>query len=215
MPNFTLQLALHALAQLPWEDGAAAANPLAKRFGGNSEAVLLSGIVGHNMCIPRFGGPRTVDGKQETQPIHGEAGVLPWTLAEQGDDFVRFSIDLPNSQLSVSRTFSLAGAKAKVGTTVIPSDGKPKSIEWAEHVTIGDPFLDGATVVTDVDGAWLFNEPLGPASRFPDVAPLGAVPVDAALAMPSSADPPCGDVIAARVRGPGRFAVTNLGRTLS
>lgn len=32
---------------------------MAKKFGGGSEAALLAGIVGHNLCIDRFGPPHS------------------------------------------------------------------------------------------------------------------------------------------------------------
>jgi hypothetical protein len=51
-------------------------------------------------------------------------------------------------------------------------------------------------------------------SRFPDAAPLAPLPVEAALSIPTSADAPCGDVIATRINA-GQFAVTNMGKTLT
>lgn len=80
-------------------------------------------------------------------------------------------------------------------------------------ILVADPFLDGATVEANVDAAWHFSEPC-PESRFPDVPPVGSVPIDAALAIPTSSDPPCGDVVATRAVD-GQFAVSNLGKTLT
>jgi len=197
---------------------------MSKHFGGGDEACLLAGIVGHNLCIDRFGGPHSYEKQQgkllktvkEWKPLHGEAGVLPWTLEDAGGDYARVGVTLPEANLKVARTFTMDGGSVSMATEVTPLDGQERNIEWCEHVTIGDPFLDGATVETEVDGAWLMPGQHSPddASRFPGAMPLDAVPVDQALAMPLSTDPPCGDVIATRVSGDGSFKVSNLGRTL-
>lgn len=51
-----------------------------KHFGGGEESALLAGIVGHNLCIDRFGGPHSymvqqgklMKEKYEWKPVHGE-----------------------------------------------------------------------------------------------------------------------------------------------
>src|SRR6056297_29308 len=45
-------------------------------YGGGPEASLLAGIVGHNLCLDRFGPPRP----GESRPVHAEAGVATWKL---------------------------------------------------------------------------------------------------------------------------------------
>lgn len=86
----------------------------------------------HNLCIDRFGGPHfymeqvtpTFQKKKfEWKPVHGEAGVLPWTLSDQGGDYAQFSVELPEAKLKVSRTFSLDGGAITMGTEVTPLDG--------------------------------------------------------------------------------------------
>lgn len=194
---------------------------MSKNFGSNEEAALLAGIVGHNLCVDRFGGPHhymeqvtpTFQKKKfEWKPVHGEAGVLPWTLSDQGGDYVQFSVELPEANLKVSRTYSLDGSSINMGTEVVPLDGASRDIEWCEHVTIGDPFMDGAEVEAAVDGAWMapFD---GMVSRFPDAAALESVDPAAALALPAADAAPCGDVIATRATE-GAFKVSNHGRTL-
>jgi len=193
---------------------------MSKHFGGGEESALLAGIVGHNLCIDRFGGPHSymvqqgklMKEKYEWKPVHGEAGVLPWVLSDQGADYAQFSVNLPEAKLKVTRTYSLDGSTISLGTEVTPLDGESRDIEWCEHVTVGDPFMDGAQIEASIDGAWL--APLdGMVSRFPNAAGLDSVDPAAALALPAADADPCGDVIAARATE-GAFKVTNMGRTL-
>lgn len=196
---------------------------MSKKFGGDAEASLLAGIVGHNLCIDRFGGPhkrmvqqgKLLKEKDEWKPVHGEAGCLPWSLAASDDTSVSFAVALPEAKLDVRRTFAMAGDTINMTTKVVPSDGVEKGIEWCEHVTIGDPFLDGATIEAPVDGAWAFPlEDSGSNSRFTGAKPLDAVDPEVALTVPNASDDPCGDVIATRLTD-GWFKVSNQGKTLT
>eukprot|EP00039_Didymoeca_costata_P019328 m.337087 g.337087 ORF g.337087 m.337087 type:complete len:351 (+) comp18041_c0_seq1:135-1187(+) len=194
---------------------------MAKNFGGDAESALLAGIVGHNLCIDRFGPPRMIEyqqgkftkQKQEWRPVHGEAGVLPWVVESQDNEQFRIKVELPEAKLAVSRCFQLDGQHVNLETTVTPTDGIEKEIEWCEHVTIGDPFLDGAQIEADVKGAWMFPEKLE-SSRFPNIPPLGEVPFSEAIKIPGKTDPPCGDVITSAVND-GYFKVSNHGKTLA
>ena len=143
-------------------------------------------------------------------PVSFSHAVLPWTLEDVGGDYARVAVTLPTANMKVTRTFSMDGSVVTMDTNVLPLDGQERDIEWCEHVTIGDPFLDGATVETGVDGAWMFPDPLED-SRFPSVGPLDAVDATAALAMPLATDPPCGDVITTRLTD-GNFKVSSAPR---
>src|SRR5690349_7816411 len=44
-------------------------------YGGDSESRLLSGIMGHNLCLDLFG-PPSEDEAAAGLPVHGEAGVV-------------------------------------------------------------------------------------------------------------------------------------------
>eukprot|EP00041_Stephanoeca_diplocostata_P006622 m.90018 g.90018 ORF g.90018 m.90018 type:complete len:351 (-) comp16452_c0_seq6:399-1451(-) len=193
---------------------------MSKKFGGTSEAALLAGIVGHNLCIDRFGPPHTMlvqQGKlmkerQEWRPTHGEAGVLPWTMTDQSSEHITLSVKLPEAALKICRTFTMENNAIQLKTVVKPTNATGKTIDWCEHVTIGDPFLDGAQISSDCSAAWTFPE-AQEAPRFPTAAPLEEVPVAEAFAVPHPSDPPCGDVITTKVND-GWFTVANKGRTL-
>ncbi len=182
----------------PW----AAADPATVRpgqaWGAGPEASLLAGICGHNLCIDRFGGPWP----GEDKPVHGEAGVLRWTMAAPTPAAVELRVEMPLARLALSRRFRFAGDTVHVDTGVLhcgdPAAGA-RDIEWAEHPTIADPFLAGAVVTAGVDQAWNWPLAVDPASRFATVHPGAPIPVAAALAVPKPEDPPCGDVLTSRV----------------
>lgn len=194
---------------------------MSKKFGGDNDSSLLAGIVGHNLCVDRFGPPHTrmvqqgklMKEKMEWKPIHGEAGCLPWELKEANDDSICFSVFLPEAKLDINRRFEMDGNEVHMETSVIPSDNTAKEIEWCEHVTIGDPFMDGASVEAHTDGAWMFPEAL-PLSRFSNTVPLQDVDPGIALAIPTAKDDRCGDIITTRVTE-GIFKVSNLGKSLT
>lgn len=102
-------------------------------YGSGAEAQLLSGILGHNLCIDLFGDPSPEEAAAG-YTTHGEASLLPYD-----DDL---SVVLPLSQLRVQRQVSLDGRSIQVTEEVenlLPFD---RSIAWQEHVTLGPPFLE-------------------------------------------------------------------------
>ncbi|MFW6288515.1 MAG: hypothetical protein ACOC2Q_01910 [Spirochaetota bacterium] len=186
-------------------------------YGDGPEASLLAGIVGHNLCLDRFGPPRP----GETRPVHGEAGVATWKLvspdepARGGSEVVRIAAELLEARLSVERAFRMEGDELLITTSVTHRDDEPRAIEWAEHVTIGDPFLDGAVFRAETDAAWIWGGEPRETWRFPDAEPEGEVDVAAALAMPLPDAPPAGDIVATRLtRGWFRAERADLGRFL-
>lgn len=204
---------LNPLWQPPWEARTpqeAAARPA--DYGGGPEAELLASIVGHNVCLDRFGPPRP----GETRPVHGEAGVTRWTPDTGRPDLVTLSVRLEEADLRVNRSYEIYGDRLRVTTSVVHTSDTPRTIEWAEHVTIGDPFLDGAAFEADVDGAWISGEEPRESRRFPDLDAEEPVEPEAVLAMPSSDDPSAvGDIATMAVRR-GRFRAVrpDLGRAL-
>src|SRR2546428_6989272 len=50
-------------------------------YGDTSEASLLAGIMGHNLCLDIFGGPSPEEAAAG-MPVHGEAGVARHTIGE-------------------------------------------------------------------------------------------------------------------------------------
>lgn len=180
-------------------------------WGTGPEASLLAAIVGHNLCIDRFG--PAWPGEQ--RPVHGEAGVSAWTLLRDGAESVVLTVALPEAGLRVERSVAIAGTRVTVTTKVTQQGSEPQPIEWCEHASIGDPFLDGAAITAGVDTGWTMPGEPEPSSRWS--AGGRRVPASTALQMPAAADPtPMGDIVATRVQqGWWRIAREDLGRTLT
>lgn len=181
-------------------------------YGPMPEGPLLAVIVGHNVCLDRFGAPWP----GEDKTVHGEAPVARWSLDQSNTESVTLSCDLPQAGLKLTRTLSIDGDLLTVETTVVPKSGAEVEIEWAEHVTVGDPFLDGARITAKVDGAWIADMDAEETRRFRDVPVWGAVDVEKALSMPTADESqPWGDVVTARViEGWFRVERPDLGKRL-
>ena len=111
---------LNPLWQPSWPAGDPSSAAASGAWGSGAEAPLLASICGSNLCADRFG-PSYPD--EEARPLHGEAGVLDWTLCAPaaGGLTVSFRVDAPIARLSLTRAFSLAGAGAlRVETTITP-----------------------------------------------------------------------------------------------
>eukprot|EP01102_Stenamoeba_stenopodia_P014270 TRINITY_DN4716_c0_g1_i1.p1 TRINITY_DN4716_c0_g1~~TRINITY_DN4716_c0_g1_i1.p1 ORF type:complete len:333 (+),score=37.98 TRINITY_DN4716_c0_g1_i1:54-1052(+) len=184
------------------------------RYGPEPEASLLAGIVGHNLCIDRFGAPWP----GETRPLHGEAGVVQWDYQIENNNRVVFTTQLPQAQLTIARTFEISGNTVVVTTSVTQTTIKQESqpIEWCEHVTISDPFLDGAVIETGAREA--FTAPFetfdNTESRFASYGPLAPVAIDKVLEMPPSSDKSAFGDCATLVLEKGYFVARNKGYSL-
>ena len=192
---------VNPLWQPHWPSGDPSTAAAAGTWGVGANAVeapLLASICGSNLCVDRFGAPR----EGESRPLHGEAGVVDWRLESADDSRIVFSATLPLARLDVTRALSIRGSTLVLETTVRAdaSGGARPLIEWAEHTTLGNAFLDGCTVTAGVDVAAVM-----PADGAVDVE---IIPVADALALPSAADPPTGSVRTCRVVD-GRWEATN------
>lgn len=107
-------------------------------YGGAPEGRLLSGILGHNLCLDIFGTPSPAEVKAGGV-THGEAGVSTWKRKGPRGWTVR----LPGAQLEVSRElhFHRELPIARVRTRVSNIGLYDRPIAWTEHVTFGPPFL--------------------------------------------------------------------------
>ncbi len=190
-----------------WQPAWHAADPRAVPEGGyygGCEAGLLAAIVGHNVCIDRFGPPHA----DEQRPVHGEPGVGRWSISRQDADLLEFTVPMPLAGLTTRKRVQLDGNRLLLAHGVHNPGPVRREIEWCEHINLGQPFIDLATCEAGVDAIWNWHGEPEPLPRFPAIPSLGAMPVREVLAIPTPDQPMCGDVVAARVKT-ATWSVTN------
>jgi hypothetical protein len=111
-------------------------------YGGDIEAQLLSGILGHNICLDTFGAPSPEE-LAAGMPVHGEAPVAAYQISGNGQTVV-LTATLDKAQMRFQRKVSLLP-----GSTVVELDeavenlsSSDRPIAWTQHVTLGAPFLE-------------------------------------------------------------------------
>jgi hypothetical protein len=132
-------------------------------YGGGADASLLSGIMGHNLCLDVFGGPSAAEAAAGL-PAHGEASVARFSV-EASARTIEMKTVLPEAQLHVTRTLTLDGPVVRVHETVENLTATDRAVGWTEHVTIGPPFLaPGATRLhVDADRSLVYPDRFGAA----------------------------------------------------
>src|SRR5579864_3810177 len=111
-------------------------------YGSDAESKLLSGLMGHNLCLDIFGGV-SEDEAAAGLTVHGEAPVAPYEI-RSGDGELTQSTHLPQSQLRFTRQIRLAPASSVVEFTETLENlaATDRPIAGTEHVTLGPPFLE-------------------------------------------------------------------------
>ena len=113
-------------------------------YGSGSDARLLAGIMGHNLCLDIFGGPSDEE-VAAGLTAHGEASVVTYAIDARTDRLVMRAA-LPIAQLRIERQIELHGRAVQIREVVENLSGSDRPIGWTEHVTLGPPFLrKGAT----------------------------------------------------------------------
>ena len=106
---------------------------------------------GHFLCLDGFGSPSNEE-RAAGLPGHGEAHDREFESEgtySDGENIRIFKTDLPLTQERVTRTFRLRDEESvmEVSTEVESLVGFDRPVFWAEHATIGSPFLESGTVV--------------------------------------------------------------------
>ena len=115
-----------------------------RAYGGGVESRLLSGILGHNICLDVFGGPSPEEAAAGLD-VHGEGPVVPHAIDRTGDALV-IRADLPLAQLRFERTITLHDRAVRIRESIENVAAHDRPIAWTQHVTLGPPFLEkGAT----------------------------------------------------------------------
>ena len=128
----------------PWPSIEPSTYSLSKHpeYGADAESKLLSGLMGHNLCLDVFGGPSP----EETaagMTVHGEASVNLYTFEGNATTLLSRTV-LQAAQLQVERGIRLASGKSVVVITETVENLSPldRPVAWTEHVTLGPPFLE-------------------------------------------------------------------------
>jgi len=113
------------------------------------------GATGHFLCVDGFGGVSPEE-RAAGLPGHGEAHLRPWEVRlarrESGIATVVFAAELPITGERLTRTLRLADGEnvLHVETELESLLGLDRPVCWAEHATIGAPFLEAGVTVVDM-----------------------------------------------------------------
>jgi hypothetical protein len=111
-----------------------------REYGMGTDAKLLAGIMGHNICLDIFGGPSEEEFAAGITP-HGEGSVVPYEISEF-NGALRMLAHLRLAQIHFERRIALAGRTVRIAETVESLCSFDRPIGWTQHVTLGPPFLE-------------------------------------------------------------------------
>lgn len=109
-------------------------------YGRSAESSLLSGIMGHNLCLDIFGGPSAEEATTGL-PVHGEASIARFEIHRR-ETSLDMRATLPSAQLQVERRIELVDRTVDVSEAVENLSDTDRPVGWTEHVTLGPPFLE-------------------------------------------------------------------------
>ncbi len=110
-------------------------------YGDGPESGLVAGLLGHSLCLDLFGAPDAEEAAAG-MPVHGEAGMSPYTF-DEAEGGVVMKAELPRAQMSFARAVRLAeGGVVVITERVWNQSCTDRPIGWTQHVTLGAPFLE-------------------------------------------------------------------------
>ena len=109
-------------------------------FGRGSDARLLAGIAGHNLCLDIFGGPSD-DEAAAGMTAHGEGSIAAYEITGSGQS-LRMRAEFPLARIHFERRLDLVGRAVQVEERVESRCDVDRPIGWTQHVTLGPPFLE-------------------------------------------------------------------------
>ncbi len=126
-------------------------------------AAPADGALGHFICLDGFGGVSSEE-RAAGLPSHGEAHLEIFTVrsGRQGNVAeVTLSARLPIAMEAFSRTFRMVDGEnvVYVESTLESLLGFDHPMQWAEHATVGSPFLEPGATVFDLSGTQSQNRP--------------------------------------------------------
>ena len=111
-------------------------------YGDDAESKLLSGIMGHSLCLDHFGGVSREEAAAGLT-VHGEGAVERYAV-DCGEDTLTMRAALPEAHLAFERRIQLLPDSGVVDftETVENLTATDRPVGWTEHVTLGPPFLE-------------------------------------------------------------------------
>jgi hypothetical protein len=109
-------------------------------FGTGSDARLLAGIMGHNLCLDIFGGP-SAEEEAAGMTAHGEGSVALFDVTES-DGQLTMKTSMPLAQIQFERSIELHGSTVRIRESVESLAAFDRPIGWTQHATLGPPFLE-------------------------------------------------------------------------
>jgi hypothetical protein len=126
--------------------------------------------LGHFVCVDGFGGV-SAEEKAAGLPGHGEAHERQFEVVSYGHSgrtqTLTLKTNLPVVQENFTRTIRMVdGEKVVYVHSQLESLlGFDHPVEWAEHATIGSPFLDPGVTVVDMSASRAQTRPYEPGER--------------------------------------------------
>ena len=119
-------------------------------YGTNSEASLLSGIMGHNLCFDFWGAASETE-FQAGISYHGEVSILKAEMVAQTESLLTHRLSLMQSGTAITRTMTLVPDQPVlyVEETAESLINRDKPFGWVQHATFGPPFVNPETVYFD------------------------------------------------------------------
>jgi len=145
---------VNPLWQPPWTtiEPSKYAGPLIHpEYGNDSESKLLSGIMGHNLCLDLFGAPSQQEALAGLT-VHGEASINTYSF-EMNNQTLAMSTTLEAAQLEFKRRIQLDNYLVKFNETVQNLSIFDRQIAYTQHVTLGPPFLQHGKTKFHIPGA--------------------------------------------------------------
>jgi hypothetical protein len=142
------------LASVVLKDGQAPFSPLwnpERQARDAKEKPTFGSVTGHFLCVDGFGGVSKEE-QAAGLPSHGEAHGREFVLDSSHPNVYSLTTDLPIAQEHVTRTLRLRDGEQvlQVDTEIESAIGFDRPIFWAEHATMGEPFLEPGVTVVDM-----------------------------------------------------------------
>ena len=112
------------------------------QYGPSDEALVLSGIMGHSICLDTYGSPSPEEFAAGV-PVHGEGPVVDYELQGNAAE-LSLTANLPLAQIWFQREIRLNpdGQTIHFRETLENLSCSDRPIAWMQHVTLGPPFVE-------------------------------------------------------------------------